>query len=384
MAVQVQRRGGTTVQHDAFVGANREITVDTTKKTLVVHDGVTQGGNPLAREDLSNVDISGLPLAKQDMSNVTGDDIAILGIAKKDMTNVSLADLIALGLAKDDLSNVNAPATETESGLIQLADDMAALLGIDTQKAMTPALVRSAILNANIGMPRGYIDGLTLSVNADPRKLNIMEGACKTSDHAGSVLYPAATNIDINVSGDNGILSGTLSPHTWYNVLVGNKAGIPVAGFSIPNQKPGGWDNFRRIGSVKTDVNSDIMPFIQIGDYFFWKETSVEVESVWVGSAFQALIINVPEGVKNLALLTGGAAHTNATGNSIGLAVRTPGTTNNIRLAYEFMSGNYDSSGGGIGIVPTNQNSQIEYGAIGTASQSRVSIHCLGYIDSRG
>lgn len=51
MADQVQLRGGTTVEHSTFTGAAREVTVDTTKKTLVVHDGSTAGGVPMARED---------------------------------------------------------------------------------------------------------------------------------------------------------------------------------------------------------------------------------------------------------------------------------------------------------------------------------------------
>jgi len=51
MADQVQWRGGTTAEHAGFTGAPREITVDTDKKTLVVHDGVTAGGHPLARQD---------------------------------------------------------------------------------------------------------------------------------------------------------------------------------------------------------------------------------------------------------------------------------------------------------------------------------------------
>lgn len=50
MAIQVQMRGGTSIEHSAFTGVNREVTVDTTKKTLVVHDGVTVGGHPLATE----------------------------------------------------------------------------------------------------------------------------------------------------------------------------------------------------------------------------------------------------------------------------------------------------------------------------------------------
>jgi len=50
MAKQLQLRGGTTAQHSTFTGAEREITVDTDKDTLVVHDGTTVGGFPLARE----------------------------------------------------------------------------------------------------------------------------------------------------------------------------------------------------------------------------------------------------------------------------------------------------------------------------------------------
>ena len=54
MPDQLQLRGGTTAQHTSFTGASKEVTVDTTKKTAVVHDGSTVGGVPLLREDGSN------------------------------------------------------------------------------------------------------------------------------------------------------------------------------------------------------------------------------------------------------------------------------------------------------------------------------------------
>jgi hypothetical protein len=44
MAKQLQLRRGTTVQNDAFTGAVGELTMDTQKKQLRVHDGSTQGG----------------------------------------------------------------------------------------------------------------------------------------------------------------------------------------------------------------------------------------------------------------------------------------------------------------------------------------------------
>ncbi len=48
MAKQLQLRSGTTTEHNTFTGAVGEVTVDTTKDTLVVHDGVTAGGHPVA------------------------------------------------------------------------------------------------------------------------------------------------------------------------------------------------------------------------------------------------------------------------------------------------------------------------------------------------
>ena len=55
MAKRVQRRRGTTAEHATFTGVDGETTVDTSKDTVVVHDGAAAGGFPLAREDMSNV-----------------------------------------------------------------------------------------------------------------------------------------------------------------------------------------------------------------------------------------------------------------------------------------------------------------------------------------
>lgn len=47
MSTQIQTRRGTTSQHSTFTGAAGEITVDTDKNVVVVHDGSTAGGHPL-------------------------------------------------------------------------------------------------------------------------------------------------------------------------------------------------------------------------------------------------------------------------------------------------------------------------------------------------
>lgn len=52
---EVQMRRGTTLENNAFTGAEGEVTVDTTLKTLRVHDNATVGGTEIALADLANV-----------------------------------------------------------------------------------------------------------------------------------------------------------------------------------------------------------------------------------------------------------------------------------------------------------------------------------------
>jgi hypothetical protein len=68
MSTQIQYRRGTSAQTASFTGALGEITVDTTNKVTVVHDGLTIGGfsgvsttatQTLTNKTLSNVVISG-------------------------------------------------------------------------------------------------------------------------------------------------------------------------------------------------------------------------------------------------------------------------------------------------------------------------------------
>ena len=60
MAKLLKLRRGTTSQHSSFTGAEGEVTVDTDKDVLVVNDGSTAGGHPLAAEDMSNVSSSAI------------------------------------------------------------------------------------------------------------------------------------------------------------------------------------------------------------------------------------------------------------------------------------------------------------------------------------
>lgn len=64
MATQLKLRRGTTAEHASFTGAEGEITLDTTKDTIVVHDNYTAGGRPLLREDLNNLANNSIAISK--------------------------------------------------------------------------------------------------------------------------------------------------------------------------------------------------------------------------------------------------------------------------------------------------------------------------------
>lgn len=58
MATALKLRRGTTANHASFTGAEGEVTVDTTKKTAVVHDGSTAGGFALVNESLLRTELA--------------------------------------------------------------------------------------------------------------------------------------------------------------------------------------------------------------------------------------------------------------------------------------------------------------------------------------
>jgi hypothetical protein len=84
MATILQLRRGTTTQHATFTGAEGEVTVNTTKDTIVVHDGVAAGGFEIvslaATQTLTNKTLTSPTLtapalgtpASGVMTNVTG------------------------------------------------------------------------------------------------------------------------------------------------------------------------------------------------------------------------------------------------------------------------------------------------------------------------
>ena len=102
MAKKLQLRRGTTTQHNSFTGAEGEVTVDTTKDSLVVHDGSTQGGHPIAKSS----DIAGY--AALTGATFTGDVL------------IDNAQELRLGEADGSGTNFTAIKAQAQSGDITL------------------------------------------------------------------------------------------------------------------------------------------------------------------------------------------------------------------------------------------------------------------------
>jgi hypothetical protein len=73
MPTVLQFRRGTTSQNNAFTGSAGEVSIDTDKDTVVVHDGSTAGGHPLVNEKA--------PIISADILNGQSDGVGNIGNA---------------------------------------------------------------------------------------------------------------------------------------------------------------------------------------------------------------------------------------------------------------------------------------------------------------
>ena len=115
MAKLLKLRRGTTTQHGSFTGAEGEVTVDTDKETLVVHDGSTAGGHPVAAEDMANVSSASIA------GRLANDSIATSKIAAgalpSDVT-IASANIVNGSIAQVDMGSSSVGTSQLAAGAV--------------------------------------------------------------------------------------------------------------------------------------------------------------------------------------------------------------------------------------------------------------------------
>lgn len=150
MAIQIQLRQGTTTEHSTFTGVVGEVTVDTTKDVIVVHDGTTVGGHPVAAR-----------------ANADG----TIALIKKDGT--SAGTINSAGLFNNTLTSTN------------------------TNQALTAAQgkVLKDTLDTAFGIGQSYVDVTgsrsfsTTYTNSTPRTIFIIFTTVYNSGNTGCFVY---------------------------------------------------------------------------------------------------------------------------------------------------------------------------------------------------
>lgn len=168
MAKRLQSRRGTTTEHNTFTGALGEVTVDTTKDVIVVHDGATVGGFPVAAR-----------------ANADG----TISLIKKDGT--SAGTINALGLFNNTLTSTN-----TDQGL-----------------TAAQGKVLKDTLDTAFGIGQSYVDVTgsrsfsTTYTNSTARMIFVLISTAYTSDVssmtitvAGNAVLPIQNDADGSVN----------------------------------------------------------------------------------------------------------------------------------------------------------------------------------------
>ena len=96
--IEVKLRRGTDTEHSSFIGAEGEVTVDTTNDTLRVHDGSTAGGIRLAK--LSEAGGSGTVTSVDSGTGLTGGPITTSGTLSIADNGVTFAKMQDINTAK--------------------------------------------------------------------------------------------------------------------------------------------------------------------------------------------------------------------------------------------------------------------------------------------
>lgn len=281
MAKLLKLRGGTTSQHGSFTGADREVTVDTDKETLVVHNGSQAGGFPLARADgsgSSNFTITGeLDCATLDVSGnadidgtleadamtLNGTAITTTATLSTGISNTNVLQCNA-NVADNDFLRIDGTSVEGRTAAETLSD-IGAAPAAGSSNVVTTGALNSGSITSGFGTidtgsstitTTGAISGGSLTANGgvtvdnitiDGTEIDLSSGDL-TLDVAGDIVLDAggeqvifkdgSTNVGhVDLDSDNFTLKSLVSDKDF--IIKGNDGGSEITALTLDMSEAG-------------------------------------------------------------------------------------------------------------------------------------------------
>jgi hypothetical protein len=202
MTTAIQRRRGTGAQHASFTGLAGEITIDTTDYRAVVHDGVTAGGHPLAKES----EVAGFATANN--AALTGVPTAPTAAAATNTTQIATTAFV-----RTEVANLVAAAP----GALDTLDELAAALGDDANFSTT--VTNNLALKAPLANPTftGTPAAPTATFGTDTTQIattEFVQDAVAAVGGGGTPRRNRVVNPAFQISSVNGNTAGTSNGYT--------------------------------------------------------------------------------------------------------------------------------------------------------------------------
>ena len=292
MATQVQFRRGTTGETALFTGAVGEVTVDITKDTCVIHDGTTQGGFPLMREDGTNMALSlgsltscalkfandpntGLISPGTDQISLVAGGVA--GIALDATGSVTLANNVAIG------GNLSVAGTINLTGVVTFASGTAAAPSITFTTDSNTGIYSPGA--DHLGFATNGVNRLTLDSSGNANFTGHVNIASTKEYRINGTKVLDATSLGSSVVTSSLTTVGTISTGVWQGTAISNNYG----GTGYTSYAPGQLLIGKADGSLaKATLTASTGVTITNGD------GTITISSVGLGGTVTAVTASTP------------------------------------------------------------------------------------------
>jgi len=253
--------------------------------------------------------------------------------------------------------------------------------------------------NLTNSLPRAYLAGCQLTNNAGSpnTKVDFSAGQAQDAGNAGAMTLSAITK-DISATWAVGTNNGGLAPSltltasTTYHAFVVKRTDTNVVDAYFDSSVtaaniPSPYTLFRRAGSLRTNGSSQIIAFVQDGDYFRLKATVLDVNTTNPGtSAVTATLTSLPTGINVQAFLNVAIVTTTTAALMLvsDLAANDEAPSATVAPLYNVGTNQSSSSTASQVTVRTNASAQIRYRLGGSDGNTVIRIVTVGWLDTRG